>query len=299
MSDELLAPNPPEDLSEFWEKTEAEAAAAPLDFRREPQSEQAREGFRIDRLWFRGIDGSRLNGWFAAPVEDGPHPAFAWLAPYGRWSMLPNEYGTRQGMCSLSFNFFGEDAFHEEEYTPKRGYFAQGLGEPETFIFRQLAQNSMIAMRVLQAQPEVDQDRMGASGMSQGAGLAIWLGASCPLVSAAVADMPFLGAMPWVFRNPVMRYPLREITDWIEANAMGRERALHTLSYFDTVNLADLCVIPTRLTLGERDPAVRPPQIKAIYDALPGEKELQRLDWGHDWHPEMIEGGRAWLLSHL
>ena len=31
----------------------------------------------------------------------------------------------------------------------------------------------------------------------------------------------------------------------------------------------------------------------------PREKNLVEYDWGHDWHPEMVENNRRWLLDHL
>jgi hypothetical protein len=26
---------------------------------------------------------------------------------------------------------------------------------------------------------------------------------------------------------------------------------------------------------------------------------MKVYDWGHDWHPEMVETNRDWLLSHI
>jgi cephalosporin-C deacetylase-like acetyl esterase len=61
---------------------------------------------------------------------------------------------------------------------------------------------------VLEAQVEVDEERIGAAGMSQGAGMAIWLGTWCSIVKAICADMPFLGAT-WVsLVRGAYRYPL-------------------------------------------------------------------------------------------
>ncbi|HCM74400.1 MAG TPA: hypothetical protein DIS87_09695, partial [Armatimonadetes bacterium] len=193
-----LEPYVPDDFDAFWTEAVAEAERAPLDYRRHPQSDVAGASGTVDLLTFRSITGDTLHGWFAYP-DDGPSPAFLWVPPYSRWSMMPNEYGTRPGMCSLSFNFFGESAFHQETYTPARGYFADGLFEPETWVFRRMFQDAVIATRVLEAQIEVDENRIASSGMSQGAGISIWLGAWCKRIKAVAGDMPFLGAMPWVF----------------------------------------------------------------------------------------------------
>ncbi|MFX4921939.1 acetylxylan esterase, partial [Acinetobacter baumannii] len=74
-------------------------------------------------------------------------------------------------------------------------------------------QDATIAARVLQAQIEVDEDSIGAMGMSQGAGMSIWLGAWSPIVKAVCADMPFLAGINKTLTGSVYRYPLKELTD--------------------------------------------------------------------------------------
>lgn len=286
MSDWL--PYPPADFDAFWAETESEASAAPLDFSRKP-------GPEIDLVTFRGIDGSPLHGWFCAP-ESAPSPAFLWINPYGRESLLPNRYGTRSGFASFSFNFFGHDALHQEKYVRERGYFSEGIESPRTSVFRSMYQNASIAMRVLAEQPEVDRARLAAMGMSQGGGIAIWLGAHCPAVRTVCADMPFLGAMRVTLAHKVHRYPLKELIDYAETHHTGMDRILETLAYFDTVNQASRCHVPTHVSLGLKDPAARPDHVRAIYAALPGPKTLVEYDWGHDWHEAMIEANRAWML---
>ncbi|MCW5935819.1 MAG: acetylxylan esterase [Fimbriimonadaceae bacterium] len=298
MTDEF-APYPPEDFSSFWEDTVAEALAEPLDFRRSGSNDYLRKGFTIESFTFRGYGGTTRHGWLASPVGGHAMPAFIWLPPYGRWSMPPNEYGTREGYTSISLNFFGEGAFHEESYTPARGYFAEGAESPATWVFRRLFQDAVIAVRILEAQPEVDEGRIGAMGLSQGGGLAIWLAAWCHKVKAVAADFPFLSAMKWVMNQRVHRYPLKELADFRDSLPLGREVVAHTLAYFDTVNHATRCQVPTLVTLGAKDPAVKPEQVRAVYDALPGEKELAEIDWGHDWHESMVQRNKAWLDKNL
>lgn len=293
-----FVPDLPEDFVEFWHETYAQAKAAPLDFHRALSPSQSSHHL-IETFVFRGIDGQPRHGWFAYPEAARRIPAFLWIPPYGRESVLPNQYGTREGYASLSFNFHGEGAFHREAYAPARGYFAEGAGDPQTWIFRRMFQDAVLAARVLQAQVEVDEDRIGSMGMSQGGGISIWLGAWCPIVKAVVADMPFLGAMRSALNRNAYRYPMKELIDFGEAVPLGHERVLATLAYFDTMHQATQCQVPTLVSLGEKDPAARPENVQAIFEAVAGPKELHRYDWGHDWHPEMVERNRAWLDRHL
>lgn len=312
----LFHPSLPEGFEAFWASAVSEAMAAPLDFERRKQSEVDSSGFVVDVFSFRGVQGQTLHGWFAypndlhppapsssgaqtSPQEEGELPGFLWLPPYSRWSMQPNEYGTREGFCSLSLNYFGEHAFHNETYKPERGYLTEGIESPETWVFRRLFQESVIAGRLLASFPEVDAGRIGSMGMSQGGGLSVWLGAFCPLVRCVVGDMPFGAARPVVFSRDIHRYPLREAIDWWGDSAEKKEAAMRTMSYFDTVNMATFCRVPTLLTFGTKDPAVREYEVRSIYDALPGEKGIEAIDAGHDWHESMVARNAAWFRQWL
>jgi cephalosporin-C deacetylase len=289
----------PEDFDEFWAPLWQEAHDFRLDYHRSLTNDYNLPGFTVETLHFAVPGGRRLHGWIAYPPGARRYPGFLWIPPYGRESLLPNEFGTRQGFVSMSLNFFGHEAFHQEKYVKERGYFSTGAESPESWMFRQMFLDSMIAMRVLQAQVEVDESRLASIGMSQGAGLSIWLGAWCPLVKVICADMPFLSAVNHQLIHTVHRYPLKELTDFMEEIPVGQERVLNTVAYYDTMNMATRCKVPTQVSLGLRDPAARPDNVRSAYAALACDKKLIEYDWGHDWFPPMIENNRRWLVDHL
>lgn len=293
-----LVPYPPADFDAFWNRTIDEALDHPLSWERS-RSDFKLDGFRTDLIQFTGIAEARLHGWIATPESPPNGRSFLWTPPYGRESLLPNDFGTREGFVSLSFNFFGHEAFHQEVYRRDRGYFAKGVESPTTWVFRRMAQDALLALRVLHAQEEVDPERVGAMGMSQGAGISIWLGAWSGMVRAVCADMPFLGAMRHASSRNVYRYPLKELVDRSTTLEGGMDTVLHTISYFDTLNQATRCSVPTLVSLGEKDPAVRPETAVAIYEALPGPKILHRYATGHDWYPDMVPNNAGWLEKNL
>lgn len=299
MAEAGFAPYVPEDFEEFWHHTVAETQTVKLNYRRSLTNDFDLPGFVVETVTFESTGGRTVHGWLAYPAGARRLPAFGWIPPYGRESLLPNAYGTRPGFVSLSLNLHGESAFHQEKYVPARGYFADGAIQPDTWIFRRMFQDAYMALRVLQAQVEVDEDRIGVMGMSQGAGISIWLGAWCSIVRAVCADMPFLAGMNRTLSENVYRFPLKELTDFMTSVPVGQARVLNTLSYFDTLNQATRCHVPTHVSLGLKDPACRPATVQAVYDALPGPKHLRVLDWGHDWHPQMVEDNLNWLRQYL
>lgn len=290
----------PEDFDAFWKSTYEEAHASFLDYFRAKQSFIHLDGFEIELISFRGISGNRLNGWIALPLErTGKSRCFLWIPPYGRESSLPNAYTTRQGFVSMSFNFFGYDAFYQESYQPSSGYFTEGILDPHTWIFRGMAQNVFIALRVLRSQLEADEDRVAVCGMSQGGGIALWSGAQIPFVKCICADMPFLCGMKEVLSKPVHRYPLKEVTDFAQSIPLGLERVLYTLAYFDTIHHATRVKTPALLSYGVKDPASKPANVRAAYDAIAGPKKLVEYPGGHDWDSGMVKTNSDFMMEHL
>jgi cephalosporin-C deacetylase len=112
--------------------------------------------------------------------------------------------------------------------------------------------------------------------------------------------MPFLGAMKHALTRNAYRYPLKELVDVMDNEVLGRERVMHTVSYFDTLNFATRCNKPTQISYGLKDPACRPETVKAIFDALGAEdKKIVEYPGGHDWHEEMVLNNSSWLASRL
>lgn len=289
----------PEDFEEFWRRTVNEALAKPLKVSSFRIVETDNQTHVVEVFSFAGIDDQVRHGWIAYPPGARDLPAFLWVPPYGRESKLPDQYGTRTGMVSLSINFHGEDAFHQEAYLPERGYFAEGAEEPENWIFRRMFQDCIIALRILGASVQADPERLGVAGLSQGGGMSIWLGAWAPMVKAVCADLPFMCAMGHTALNAAYRYPTKELADFMDEVPLGRERLLNTLSYFDTVFQAEYCKVPTHVSVGLKDPSCRPANVQLAMDSLPGKKHLEVLDWGHDWHESMVMNNKRWFFQNL
>ena len=289
----------PEDFQKFWLETTAEAMEFPLKVSNFRVLQNLPSTHEVETFSFAGVSGKVRHGWLAYPEGARSLPGFLWVPPYGRESKLPDEYGTRTGMVSLSFNFHGEDAFHLEAYKPERGYFAEGAEDPESWIFRSMYQDAVIALRILHAQVQVNENQIGVAGMSQGGGMGVWLGAWMPLVKAVCAEMPFMCGMGNTVKNYAHRFPLKELADFMNEIPIGEQRIMNTISYFDTVFQAEYCSVPTHVTVGLKDPSARVPNVQAMYEALAGTKHLETIDWGHDWHPSMVMNTKRWFFQNF
>ncbi|MCS7190852.1 MAG: acetylxylan esterase [Fimbriimonadales bacterium] len=297
----LKSPQPPPDFEAFWRAAVAEVDAVPLRFERVHDESDDHPTHRVYRLRWMGIDKRGREGWYAVPrYAPLPAPAVLYLPGYGVGTVPINENTMFEGMVTFSINLHGYAVEPNVPYSPELGYFTHGIQSPQTYIYRRIVQDSLLAMRVLAAQAEVDSGRLVAAGLSQGGGLAVMLGAWCPLTRCVVAELPALSYWEYLLGRPAWRYPLKEFTDFMEMTATPREAILQVLQYYDAVNHAPYVRVPVQLSLALKDPGIRAPVVFSLYDALPKPKRLLIYEeWGHDWHPEMRLRLEEWAKQHL
>ncbi|NOT13688.1 MAG: deacetylase [Methylococcaceae bacterium] len=152
----------------------------------------------------------------------------------------------------------------------------------------------------------------------------LWLAVSvllnvCPAVSGHIAylGISFGGgigalALPWEsriqrahlnvpsFGNHPLRLQLPTLGSAAAVQAYQRERgnALATLAYYDAAIASRYTQAPVHVAAALADPVVSPPGQFSIYNALPPNKKLFLLDWGHADYAGQFEQQRA-LLSDL
>jgi len=301
----LKQPAPPPDFEAFWQAVVAESDALPLIYERVHQPDDDTPTHRVYRLRWQGADGKGREGWYAVPLEppsgeEAKLPGLLYLPGYGINAAPINENTAFPHFVTLAPNLHGYAVEPSIPYSPEYGYFTRGIESPQTYVYRQLMLDSILAARVLAAQPEVDSSRIIAAGLSQGGGLAVMLGAWCPLVRLVVAELPALTYWEYLLDATVWRYPIKEFADYMQATGRSREALLATLQYFDTINHAPLVRVPVQLSLALKDPGIRAPVVFSLYDALPRPKRLLIYeDLGHDWSPEMHTRLQEWVAMHL
>jgi cephalosporin-C deacetylase len=298
----LKLPAPPPDFEAFWHEVVSEGDTLPLIYERVHHPDDDTPSHQVFRLRWQGTDGKGREGWYAVPrlPNASRMPGLLYLPGYGIGTIPINENTAFPHFVTLCPNLHGYAVEPNIPYSPEHGYFTQGIESPRRYVYRRLLLESMLAARVLSAQPEVDSARLIAAGISQGGGLAVMLGAWCPLVRVVVAELPALTYWEYLLNATVWRYPIKEFADYMQATGQPREALLSTLQYFDTVNHAPFVRVPVQLSLGLKDPGIRPPVVFSLYDALPRPKRLLIYEeLGHDWAPEMRIHLQEWVQIHL
>jgi len=291
----LTAPYAPPDFQTFWERIAWSHTSVPLNIERTHKTLDDTSTHRVDRISFVGGGGKRIHGWFGVPKDEIPLFGGLLCLPVYGWEAQPIDFNsTLPGFATLSLNLHGYPPDYIRDYEYGDGYMARGIESRDSYIFRDITITALRALDVLAEQVEVDNNRLVAGGMSQGGGLVFWLSALTNRLKAVYADMPFYADHREYFRRQV-RYPYKEIFDYIQTHPSTEVEIRQTLAYYDTLNFAPHTRCPVQVSYGKKDPKVRPIGVQSIYSALPEPKNLIVYENGHDWDPKMPENNLAWL----
>jgi dienelactone hydrolase len=166
-----------------------------------PQTPVGPFPYEVEEVSFPARDGVRLAGTVTRPPGPGPHPAVAlstWYGPTDRdqtvaghkpFAIWADEL-TRRGFATLRFD--------------KRGVGASG-GDFETTTTRDAADDLGHAVAFLRGRPEIDPDRIGLTGHSEGSHISADAAAADPRIAFCVMMTPAGVAEEETFETELFR----------------------------------------------------------------------------------------------
>lgn len=246
-------------------------------------------------LWFTGTGGARVHAKFLRPrVRGGPSPAVlqfhGYSASSGDWFHLLPLVG--QGFCVAALDCRGQGGASEDAGQVKgntlRGHIIRGLGDPDPkkLYYRHQYLDTVLLARIVMGLPEVDAQRVGALGGSQGGGLAFACAALEPRIRRAVAIYPFLCDYQRVWEMDLAKEAYEELRGYFRAfdPCHEREREIFTkLGYIDCQHLAPRIRGEVLMVTGLMDVICPPSTQFAAYNKITSPKDYVLYpDYGHE-----------------
>ncbi len=291
----------PDDIDQFWEEVLAETAKIPLD--PEVVFDPLRSSDEIDvyEVFYTSLDRVRIAGWYAVPKQrDGLLPGLLQVPGYNMEPPVPKVWA-RKGYAAFSAAPRGKLRSNRQFNPGYPGLLTYGMVDRNTYSYRGFYMDACRAVEFLLAQDEVDSDRIGVTGHSQGGGLTVSTAALRPEIKAAAAGAPYLcGYMDAIELTDA--YPYQEIADYLRMNPDSRQQVEDTLSYFDGINLAHRITCPVIVSVGLQDSTCPPETGYTMFNAITSaDKRMYAYDGhGHDannhQHTAVID---AFLAKHL
>jgi cephalosporin-C deacetylase len=273
----------PADFDAFWEDVLAQAARIPLNLTLAPVPLRSTPEVEVFELFYDSLDGVRNAGWYSLPRQRSARlPALLYVPGY--ISDPPLQKGwAKEGYAVLSAAPRGKLRSNRQFNPGYPGLLTQNITDRNTYSYRGFYVDALRAVDVLLSRPEVDPERIGVMGSSQGGGLTIVCAALHPRVRAASAGAPYLcGFLDAV--ELTSSYPYHEIHEYLRLHPERREAVRDTLAYFDGICFAPRVRCPIIVNVGLQDNVCPPETGFAVFNALGSpEKKLYPYDgYGHD-----------------
>lgn len=291
---------PDENIKRFWQNTLDLLAKEDPKAKIEPAPEQSGREYDTCRVTTCSFEGRRIRAWFTLPKDRPPgrrFPAVVALPGYGGEKAIPAHLAVL-GYAVLTLYPRGQGESEAEwrlEHSTKLTY---NLGDPELYYYRGAYMDCVRGLDFLCSREEIDPERIGVWGRSQGGGLTLATVALDGRPRAAVAEEPFLCSYP--ISVDIATSPYSELRDYLVEHPGERQSVLSTLSYFDPLNLAADIQCPTLVDIGMKDDVCPYNTIMPVFEAIKVPKSIMVYpDLAHEPCSDFNHHALGWLARYI
>ncbi|HUW84864.1 MAG TPA: alpha/beta fold hydrolase [Phycisphaerae bacterium] len=286
----------PADHDQFWERALAEMRGV------DPRIELKVADFSVPfaecfDLYFTGVRGATVHAQYLRPTSSrGPHPAVLQFHGYtgnaGNWSEKLSYVG--MGFSVAALDCRGQGGKSQDPGgvagTTYRGHIIRGLDDcPDNLLFRDIFLDTAQLASIVMDMPEVDADRVGALGGSQGGALTLACAALEPRIRRAMSAEPFLCDYKRVWEMDLAQGAYEELRTFFRQfdPLHEREDEIFTrLGYIDVQHLAPRIRAEVVMAVGLMDTICPPSTQFAAYNKITSPKSLAIYpDYAHEQLP--------------
>ena len=270
----------PDDFDQFWDEVLSQVAEIPLDPETVEDPLRTSDDIETYQVFYNSLDNVRIAAWYCLPRErSGSLPAMIVVPGYQSDPGIPKDWA-RRGYAALSIAPRGKLRSNSQFNPGYPGLLTFGIVDRNTYSYRGFYVDAWRGVDYLLSRDEVDSDRIGVSGSSQGGGLTITTSAMRPEIKAASAGAPYLvGYMDAI--ELTSTYPYQEINDYLRLHPGSVKAVEQTLAYFDGISFADKITCPIIVNIGLQDNVCPPETGYSLFRDIGSEdKRLYTYD-GH------------------
>ncbi|MGN1026443.1 MAG: acetylxylan esterase [Faecousia sp.] len=288
----------PKDFDAYWERalqemndTDPRVEMIPADF----QAEAA----ECYDLFFTGVKGARIHAKLLIPKKfSKPCPAILMFHGYtgysGNWN---DKLGyVSEGFVVAFLDCRGQAGLSEDvggvRGNTLYGQFIRGLEDPdgENLLMRNIMLDTAELAKIVMGLPQVDENRVGAMGASQGGGLTLACASLVPQIKRVAPQYPFLSDYKRVWQMDLDVDAYRELRDYFRMFDPRHEREqeiFEKLGYIDIQNMTKWIRGTVLMATGLLDTICPPSTQFAAYNKITAPKSVVFYpDYGHEWLPD-------------
>ena len=299
----------PDDFDTYWETALADLAATDPQPEVRPNPTVTAHHVECFDLWFTGVGGARVYAKYIRPKytrataggSTAKRPAVLQFHGYsGHTGDWIDKFGwAAEGFCYAAMDVRGQGGRSEDngqvKGTTLRGHIIRGLDDPDPrkLAFRQIFLDTVQLARVVMQFGEVDADRVGCFGISQGGALSIACAALEPRIKRIAPVYPFLCDYQRVWELDFAKDAYEELRLFFRNHDPRHERVKEIftkLGYIDVQHLAPRIRADVLMFTGLMDTICPPSSQFAAYNKITAKKDLVIYpDFTHETLPGQID----------
>lgn len=290
----------PADLDTFWDKALAEMRSLDAQVELKPAEFQVpfAECFH---MFFTGVGGARVHAKLLSPKNaKTPHPAVLMFHGYtGDSGDFSDKLAyIAAGYTVAALDCRGQGGLSEDiggvGGNTQHGHIIRGLdnalnGQPDKLLYRQIFLDCAQIARIVMEMPDVDPQRVGATGGSQGGALTVACIALEPRIQRAAPIFPFLSDYKRVWDMDQAKDAYSELKEFFRHFDPRHEKEdaiFEKLGYIDIQFLAPRIKANVMWAVGLMDTICPPSSQFAAYNKITSPKKLVIYpDFGHEGLP--------------
>jgi cephalosporin-C deacetylase len=286
----------PADFDVFWDKSLEEMEEI------NPDVELVKADFQVSfaecyHMYFTGVGGARIHAKLLKPKNiSGKNPAVLRFHGYhansGDWFFhLPY---VAMGYTVAALDCRGQGGLSQDlggvTGTTVRGHIIRGIDDvPEKLLYRQIFLDTAEMAKIVMAMPEVDEERVGALGGSQGGGLTLACASLVPQIKKVAPNCPFICDYKRVWDMDLAKDAYDELKQYFRRHDPLHKREdeiFNKLGYIDVQNLVHRIKGEVIIAVGLMDTICPPSTQFAAYNKITSKKSLAIYpDFGHEDYP--------------
>ncbi len=303
----------PADFDAYWAAALRELDATDPQPELRPSTAITPNQIEAFDLWFTGVGGARIYAKYLRPKSASAAslvkklPAVLQFHGYsghsGDWL---DKFGwPAEGFCYAAMDCRGQGGRSEDsgrvKGTTLRGHIVRGLDDPDprNLAFRQIFLDTVQLARVIMNFAEIDADRVGCFGASQGGALTLACAALEPRIRRAAPVFPFLCDYQRIWEMDLTKDAYEELRTFFRAfdPRHERETELFTkLGYIDCQHLAPRIRAEVLMFTSLMDTICPPSSQFAAYNKITAPKNYVLYpDFTHEPLPGQLDRTYAFM----
>lgn len=284
-----------EDFKAFWDNSLKELAKVAPNYKLTLVPEYSEIDYEVYLVEMKSFGNELIRGYYAKPKREGKHPVIVEYMGYGSQPYPPNRWW--DGFAYFVLSIRGQAL--NQPANRFGTWITYGLDNKDNYYYRGAFLDVVRALDFVCSRPEIDCDKIGVRGGSQGGALSFVAAALDKRVKVAAPNIPFLSDFPDYFK--IAPWPKSDFDNYMNSHPDAKWGDIYALlTYFDIKNLAQWIECPLIMGIGVQD-NVCPPHINfAAYNQVKSEKRWMAFpEFGHSVGKEYNDAAKAFFKEKL